>query len=174
MLQDALARLLNVRRPDEAGERQAVQEALDLTPVMPVAQFGNRALGTGSVQTAMLADGAVTLAKIAAGAKSKIGTYTGDGNATQAITGLGFTPTLVLIFTCGSTDGAATKRIWAIKHAAGSQASTISLPTPRGTSCLTLDADGFTVNNTTVADSAATSTGNANINTAVYLYLAFG
>lgn len=72
-----------------------VQEALDLSPVLPVAQTGNRALGAGAVGATQLAAGSVNQSKLAAGvAKIQRGTYAGTG-ASQDVA-VAFRPQLLL------------------------------------------------------------------------------
>lgn len=57
-------------------------------------------LGALSVDTAALADGAVTLPKIATGStilQLKVGTFAGNSSTTNAITGVGFQPDIIFV-----------------------------------------------------------------------------
>lgn len=120
-----------------------------------------RRLFMGSTRLSDIADGAqLTMA---------VGTYTGDGNATKAVTGVGFQPRFVIIYAQGSTnDGLAMK--------SSSDATTFAyLPYVSGglvegsmdDHIRSLDSDGFTVGD-------GTGTTNAmNINLRVYTYIAW-
>ena len=107
-----------------------------------------------NVTTAKIADLAVTSAKLAAGAltfdkmasgvcKIDIGTYAGNGLATQAITGVGFQPIVVLI---ASFAGSYAHTVLKTGDMTGTDAVDV---TDGGaaitTSIHSLDADGFTV-----------------------------
>ena len=111
-----------------------------------------------------------TLAKSGAvSTKLKTGTYTGDGNATQAITGVGFQPKYVLInrqlFLKSSVaqknnqDALLSDFYWS------GGAGIRYLPS----GIISLDIDGFTVGNTPdILENAF------NLNLALYTYVCFG
>ena len=121
-------------------------------------------LGTGSVINAKIGASAVTSSKVAAlnitGAKMaaatitadklaagiariKFGTYLGDGAASLAITGVGFTPSRV-----DTIDFTGSPYLF-IKHVShgGNDSSNIQAGTTVVNGILSLDADGFTVGN---------------------------
>lgn len=91
----------------------------------------------------------------------KTGTYTGDGNATQAIVGVGCAPKFVLVgrYNSGSVEAQDITTTQLI-------ASTFSVRVTDGATLTTefsaLDADGFTVKT------------NLNVNLGTYYYVAFG
>lgn len=120
-----------------------------------------RRLMMGSTRLNDITDGAqLTMA---------VGTYTGDGNATKAVTGVGFQPRLVMVYAQGSgNDGLAMK--------ASSDATTFSyLPFISGGTIegsqddhiRSLDSDGFTVGDGTG------SANTVNVNLRVYTYIAW-
>ena len=90
-----------------------------------------------------------------------VGTYTGDGNATQAITGVGFQPTALLFgrYNSGSAEPQALSTTDLI---AATFAISINAGTTLTTLLLSLDADGFTVK-------AA-----MNVNSGTYWWVALG
>jgi len=76
-------------------------------------------------------------------ARIKTGTYTGDGNATQAITGVGFKPTVVWVFMNLAVSG-----YWYFKtdQMGGTNSVRDSGTSDYNTDYIrTLDDDGFTV-----------------------------
>lgn len=97
------------------------------------------------------------------GARVATGTYTGNGAATQAITGVGFQPRMLLIypqlasavfpFVKSDQDGL---NAWGTNNAGGTD------------QIISLDADGFTVGDGTP------STNHCNVNLRVYTYWALG
>ena len=102
------------------------------------------------------------------GAKFKTGTYTGNGNSTQAITGVGFQPKFVLIYDhtlSGAPnllfktdqDGLYAFYLWLYGNNSNFNYATDVV--------VSLDADGFTVGN---SGTIANTSGN------VYTYIAFG
>ena len=104
----------------------------------------------------------------AGGAKFKTGTYTGNGNSTQAITGVGFQPKFVLIYDhtlSGAPnllfktdqDGLYAFYLWLYGSSSNFNYATDVV--------VSLDADGFTVGNSGTI---------ANTNGNVYTYIAFG
>ena len=99
------------------------------------------------------------------GAKMKVGTYTGDGGATKAITGVGFLPDVVFVFpmlndslnvSVKTTDMGSTNS----KLLGGSKVVTDSIRS--------LDADGFTVG----YGDGNKAAGDMNISGATYCYVA--
>jgi len=94
--------------------------------------------------------------------RTKVGTYTGDGNNTQAITGLGFQPELVWAMEFNDNNNRALKT-----SAMGEFSLIIGYEDEMWRdSIISLDSDGFTVGDA--------STGNANMNRSgqTYVYLA--
>lgn len=92
------------------------------------------------------------------------GTYTGDGGATKAITGLGFQPKAVIIY----TQATGVTSLLAFKT---NQDGTGAYNLTNGFAVdhiVSLDANGFTV-----GDGTATSN-QYNVNARVYTYIAFG
>jgi len=117
-------------------------------------------VGTG---TRVNASGGTYIAYLFASkaSKSSVGSYTGDGNGTQAITGLGFSPSFVMIQ--GTDSGGELQwRVWD-----SDRGDNLSLDfqnaSAETTNNLTLDADGFTVGYTA-----------GNVNTNNYIFLAMG
>ena len=88
-------------------------------------------------------DGGITWAKLATGgAQFKTGTYTGNGNSNRAVTGVGFQPSIVILFdhTNSSSYG------WGIKTAQmGTSFSHFSANGYQQNLIVSLDADGFTL-----------------------------
>ena len=94
----------------------------------------------------------------------KTGTFTGDGQATQAITGLGFTPKYVKIWKHHTGDGDSWFFEKSDQHATDrSTTHYSSYHLNRANRLKSLDSDGFTVGND-----------NVNVNEQVYDYLAMG
>ena len=105
------------------------------------------------------------------GAASKIatGTYTGDGAATQAITGVGFRPKLVIIYRpldSGNTPGF---KIDADTTSALYYRTALTSYIYQDDAIISLDADGFTV-----GDSTPIFINTFNVNAQVYTYTAWG
>lgn len=92
--------------------------------------------------------------------KSKMGSYTGTG-ASNAITGLGFTPKMVMI---KRTDAAGDWSLNYIQPSSGTTSQTVIDTSGRGATSSTLDSNGFTLD----------STANINTNGATYIYAAWG
>lgn len=93
-----------------------------------------------------------------------IGTYTGDGAASKAVTGIGFQPRMVMIF--GHTDGAAYTHI---KTSSDGTKTTRIFSDYEDDLIISLDSNGFTV-----GDGTGTSGGNTlNVNTTIYTYIAW-
>lgn len=89
------------------------------------------------------------------------GTYTGDGG-TKSITGLGFTPKVVIIKGATATEGHAVARTTSMSASHGVTSSTAA------TGITSLDSDGFTVTY------AGADGSNTNENATVYYWYAFG
>lgn len=91
---------------------------------------------------------------------SKVGSYSGTGSSGNAITGLGFTPRFVMI-----KDRTATTN-WVIYDSARGDGKELepNVVDVEGTLAVTLDSDGFTLNNT---DGRTNTSGTDN-----YIYLA--
>ena len=90
------------------------------------------------------------------------GTYTGDGNATQAITGVGFQPDHVAIWAQNSVAQRYNKT-----NQDGTKTKMIGTPTWEDDHIISLDSNGFTVGDGTP------SSNHVNINTTVYTYTAW-
>lgn len=93
-----------------------------------------------------------------------VGTYTGDGNATKAIIGVGFTPAYVMIYRGGQVAG------WKTSSDGVNSRVMQNGQVPRYTTdhIISLDADGFTV-----GDGTAQPYGNVmNVGARVYTYVA--
>jgi len=102
------------------------------------------------------------------GMQMTTGTYTGDGNATQAIAGVGFQPTIVLI--CNSAGGI---RGRGVRTDAENDAYTSWDDDGNGSgysvdNVISLDADGFTV-----GDGTGGFTDVFNVNAQLYTFIAF-
>lgn len=111
-----------------------------------------------AVTNAKIANGTIAAAKLAAGiARIDIDTYTGDGAATQAVTGIGFQPSLVLVFRL-----AAGHVILKTDDMTGADAKNMTAATTVTDCVISFDADGFTV-----GDAA-----HVNTNLTAYFYLA--
>lgn len=105
--------------------------------------------------------------------KLKTGSYTGDGSTSQGITGVGFTPKVLLII-YASGDGNDTAVVMtSTEHMARDAQGLVALFTAAGgvkdfdNRVLSLDSDGFTV-----SDDGTDS--HPNQNTAAYDYIALG
>ena len=100
----------------------------------------------------------------------KVGTYTGDGNNTQAITGVGFQVLFVLLWMRSDTDD---NRGIAMRATGDTSAFNVGFrsldPVEYKTTIQSLDADGFTV-----TDEEGNERMNANENNQDYTYVAFG
>lgn len=99
----------------------------------------------------------------------KTGTYTGDGNATKAITGVGFQPRKIEAYSQTSNYGLTIKTdqdgTKAMRLGTGSSTQTEYADDM----IISLDSDGFTV-----GDGTGTTGGNVNnVNARVYTYIAF-
>ena len=95
----------------------------------------------------------------------KTGTYTGDGNATKAITGIGFEPSFVFIQDFVNNSN---KPFWKIDDMGLNALLADANGTYAPDMIISLDADGFTVGD-------GTGVGNfMNINGVTYGYLAIG
>jgi hypothetical protein len=100
------------------------------------------------------------------GSRMATGTYTGDGNATQAITGVGFQPDFLFVTheTASASESyyKSDQNTNSINHN-----STVSANNGSADHIVSLDSDGFTVGD-------GTGTSNAmNVNTRVYTYIAW-
>jgi len=98
------------------------------------------------------------------GAKSAsemaIGTYTGNGSATQAITGVGFQPDYLHVYAQnGSYNG------WEKSSHDGTKARDLTHIYYQDDHIISLDSDGFTV-----GDGTSGIGNSANVNTVVYVY----
>tara|TARA_R110002012_G_scaffold321773_1_gene551301 strand:+ start:19216 stop:20307 length:1092 start_codon:yes stop_codon:yes gene_type:complete len=95
---------------------------------------------------------------------SKVGTYDGDGNATHAITGVGFQPSFLMIksVTVDSTNW----EVYDSNRSAGNRLSfnSTAIADDNSSAFGSLDADGFTVKGTS---------GGTNASGEKYMYLAF-
>tara|TARA_Y100000310_G_scaffold133883_2_gene132855 strand:+ start:3486 stop:3782 length:297 start_codon:yes stop_codon:yes gene_type:complete len=90
-----------------------------------------------------------------------VGTYTGDGNGTQAITGVGFLPKFVIIGRYNS-GGAEAQVITTTELIANPFSVGLNSGSTFATHIASLDADGFTVDT------------NLNVNTGTYWWVALG
>jgi len=112
-----------------------------------------------------------TLAKSVGVGRFAVGTYTGDGAATQAITGIGFQPIVVIIYQ--HRDWIFRADMPAIKT---DQDGAFSMAHDGGLgyrwqqdNIISLDADGFTV-----GDGTPLGLNMCNVNAYVYTYICFG
>lgn len=128
--------------------------------------FGTVLLANSGAGTACLAYVNFTMQpNIAVRYPMVIGTYTGNGGATQAITGIGYQPTHLLIYTQNT----------AVKLPSDAQKNSqmglyASLYNQYSTDIIiSLDADGFTVGDSTTIGAQ----GNMNANTIVFSYVAW-
>lgn len=98
----------------------------------------------------------------------KTGTYTGDGNATQTIAGVGFQPVVVILYK-------ETSHIYDLARKATPDGTKTDYVQATATwlwyddDIISLDADGFTV-----GDGTGAGVNNWNVNLQVYTYIAFG
>lgn len=126
------------------------------TAARPAPGFLNRLYINTQLKTIQQDDGAAWQNIVHYGQRMALGSYTGDGSSNVAITGVGFAPTLVIVFPLSGTNPAFIK---SVNHAAGDSHKFLDATT--STSGIdSLDSDGFTVD----AD--------ANNNAIVYNYLA--
>ena len=104
---------------------------------------GGDALRTDAITTAMITDSNITPAKVSVSdiPRLKIGTYTGDANATQNITGVGFDPTLVVVL---SQSTGALGSYWKTSDMATDFALRVGATTNYTAGEITLITDGFT------------------------------
>lgn len=111
-----------------------------------------------------------------AGSSSKFttGTYTGDGNATQAIAGLGFAPTIVMVIALVQDVNASNFQTWKTMSMQTSVTPTNAIALYRALNTMntddfipSLDADGFTVGD------GSTFTNVLNLNGKTYYYAAW-
>lgn len=117
--------------------------------------------GLAALTTGTLGGDAIT--------KIKTGTYTGDGTTSKAITGVGFTPKMVIIFLHAAAGNAAypfikftdvvTDGALKMQEDAGMQITANTI--------ISLDADGFTVDDAGADD-------HPNTNLSVYDYICLG
>lgn len=99
-------------------------------------------------------------------ARIAVGTYTGDGAATQAITGVGFQPRVVLTFANLDPHGGFSQI--ALKTSAQTTQALVSWNQYEDDHITAFGADGFTV-----GDGTGSTNGNTcNVNTNVYTYIA--
>lgn len=140
----------------------------DVSGILPVANGGTNAdTATNARASLGLAIGSDVQAYSSLAAKIKTGNYTGDGNTTKGITGVGFQPKFLIIypqvtqvnmpFMKSSQDGTKTSY------------NTGSNTFYEDDYIISLDADGFTVGDGTGGSSA----NHCNINGRVYTYIAF-
>jgi len=105
--------------------------------------------------------------------KIKTGTYTGDGETSQGITGIGFQPKYVEIAPRETSTGTAVRTYWTTDTIVDDIAAGAAVRQDENTSAIeddriiSLDADGFTVD-----DNSADI--DPNKNTKVYNYVALG
>ena len=117
------------------------------TGAVIAAKIGTSAVTSSKVAAlnitgAKIAAATITADKLAAGmARIKTGTYTGDGAAALAVTGVGFTPSRV-----DTVDITGSPYLF-IKHTnhAGNNSANVQAGTTVTNGILSLDADGFTV-----------------------------
>jgi hypothetical protein len=136
--------------------------------LITASMYNNQLIGNIAHIGAMLR-GATALSVLPAGAQLSvaIGSYTGDGGATKAITGLEFQPRAVDIY--AKTDGPAFGRFGTKTDQDGTNAL-ISSNQYETDHIISLDSGGFTV-----GDGTASTNGNTmNINAVVYVYKAWG
>lgn len=93
-------------------------------------------------------------------ARMATGTYTGDGNATQAITGLGFQPDFLIIYSQDTDSHIPMK-----SDQDGTKTQMSSAPTWGDDHIISLDSDGFTVGDGTPSSNIV------NVNLTVYTYI---
>ena len=97
------------------------------------------------------------------------GTYTGDGSASQSITGIGFTPKYIIIFYLA--DGSSRGMVYKTDDMPGSKGLIPNFAASQFSykdDMVTIDADGFTVGDGTGWANVV------NIDTAAYAYVCFG
>ncbi len=100
----------------------------------------------------------------------KVGSYTGDGGGTQGISGVGFSPSIVLVWMRSNSDSNAGLGMRAIgDSAAFNVQSKDGVITDYRATIDSLDADGFTVTN-----AAGVDLFNANESARTYTYFALG
>jgi len=126
------------------------------TASRPAASVAGRLYINTQLKTIQLDDGTAWADLIHYYQRTKVGSYTGDGTSNKGITGLGFTPTFLLVIPLTGTNPSFMKTT----AFAGSSSHKLSDNTTSTTGIDTLDADGFTID----AD--------ANVNTVVYQYFA--
>ena len=93
----------------------------------------------------------------------KTGTYTGDGNTTKAITGIGFQPKVVIVFATVGTGNASAGLLKSDTHSTGATGDYMTLGASENVAdgaIDSLDSDGFTVR------------GEKNLNATTYYYIA--
>jgi len=104
-----------------------------------------------------------TLTTPTSAARMATGTYTGDGTATQAVTGVGFQPAFMIVYP--DLDGASPETSILKSDQDGTASRFHTLYTDDY--IISLDSDGFTVGD-------GTGTGNLlNVNLTVYTYVAW-
>ncbi len=114
----------------------------------------------GAVGTDALADGGITFAKLATGigiVQMKMGTYTGNGSAVNAVTGVGFMPDVVLII--WKTSPAVVSMGLQIFGTGSPIVSDLGIINSGIlVAAIQYDADGFTIKNANVDVNGAAST----------------
>lgn len=117
--------------------------------------------------------GETALSALLAGTKAArlaLGTYTGNGAATKAVTGVGFQPKFLLIY--AATASAPPYGVWLKMSIDGTKARYIASVVYVDDAIISLDSDGFTVGDCTGIGSGL---GNeTNLNGTTYNYLALG
>jgi hypothetical protein len=140
----------------------SVQISEGASPGIPASGFGRLWVDTSGVLN-FTNDGGTTvqLAVSSSTVKMAVGSYTGNGGATQAITGLGFQPTFMWILDTGGGIP-----IW--KTSLDGVNAGITNGQYGADLIISLNADGFTVGDNTIGYAT-----NPNINTRAYRYAAW-
>lgn len=136
-----------------SGGASALDDLSDVTISSPATGHGLRYNGTAWVNVANIA-------------RLATGTYTGDGAATKAVTGVGFQPRRVTIYRQSAT--VANSILISKSNQDGTAAYVTNSANWLNDHIISLDADGFTLGDGTG------DTNKANINTAVYTWVCEG
>lgn len=113
--------------------------------------------------------GSTALSAITAGSNitMAVGSYTGDGAATKAVTGIGFQPRFVIVFANADPHGAF--ELSAIKSSSNGTRSWVNGNQYEDDHIISLDSNGFTVGDGT----GGTNGNTCNINLSGYTYIAW-
>ena len=119
------------------------------------------ALAVGTAGKSLVTGGAAANPSWASRAKMKTGSYTGDGAATKAITGVGFQPTFLIVH--GTEDRGEGNVGLAMKSDQDTTGAQVGDDDYLDDVIISLDADGFTIGDTSTINESASS----------YHYIAF-